>query len=133
MTNTHKYETPLASVRGLGSAKTGTEHWWHQRLTSFALVPLTLWLVWSLISVISGGSYQDVMAWVATPLNATLLLLFVGVTFHHTIAGLEVVVEDYMHCECVKIATLTLIKFLGYGLTTACIYSIFRISFLAGA
>lgn len=132
MTHQTKFEAPLASVRGLGSAKTGTEHWWHQRLTSLALIPLTLWLLFSLVPLLPDATYGDMVHWFSSPLNAVLLMMFIGVTFHHTMAGLEVVFEDYMHCHCLKAICIFLMKFLGYGLTTACLYAVLKVSFLAG-
>ena len=85
--------TPLSEVRGLGSAKEGTHHWWHQRLTALALIPLGIWFVISLI-VFTGASHAEVAAWMGHPVNAGLLLLLIATTFYHLKLGLQVVIED---------------------------------------
>ena len=91
-----KFRTPLSHARGLGSAQEGTGHWWAQRLTAIALVPLTLWFVWSVIGLM-GADYQTVHDWVAQPMNAGLLLVFIYATFYHSMLGLQVIIEDYVH------------------------------------
>ncbi len=101
--------TPLARVRGLGSARDGTKHWWFQRLTAIALVPLSLWLVASLIANID-ASYAEVVAWVRSPAVTALLLMVVMFVFYHAQLGLQVVIEDYVHLESAKIAILVLVK-----------------------
>ena len=121
-------ETRLAKVRGLGSAKDGTHHWWAQRLTAVALVPLTLWFAIS-VAGMTGGGYEAAAAWVADPVNTILLLLLVAATFHHLQLGLQVVVEDYMHAEGMKIATLMLVKFASAILAVASGYAVLRVAF----
>jgi len=101
--------SPLARVRGLGSAKEGTGHWWSQRLTALALIPLTLWFTAS-IAALAGADYETMRAWIGSPLVATLLLLLLAATFYHSYLGLQVVIEDYIHSEGVKIATLLSVK-----------------------
>lgn len=103
------FRTPLGRVRGLGSAKDGTGHWWMQRLTALALVPITVWFVISVIGM-AGASYAEFSAWLANPLVAGLFLILIAATFYHAVLGLQVVVEDYLHNEGVKIATLLVIK-----------------------
>ncbi len=87
--------SPLARVRGLGSAKGGTHHWWVQRLTSIALVPLVLWFAAS-VAPLAGASHAEVVAWLASPVPAVLTIFLVVVVFHHLKLGLEVVIEDYV-------------------------------------
>ena len=94
-TNAAVMRTPLGRVRGLGSAKSGTHHWWMQRVTSIALLPLTLWFVVSMLSL-AGASFAQTRAFLAWPVNAVLMLALIGLTFHHIAAGLQVVVEDYV-------------------------------------
>ncbi|MEQ8246488.1 MAG: succinate dehydrogenase, hydrophobic membrane anchor protein [Alphaproteobacteria bacterium] len=101
--------TPLGRVRGLGSAKEGTQHWWHQRVTALALVLLSLWFVVSLI-VMTGASYDEVRAWIGHPVVTGLLLLTIGFTFYHLKLGLQVVIEDYVHSEMIKVASLMLMS-----------------------
>ncbi len=106
------YRTPLARVRHLGAAKDGTHHWWHQRVTSIALVPLAIWFVISLIPLV-GASYSEAAAWAGHPVVAALLILLLVAMFYHMALGLQVVVEDYVHHEGAKIATLLAIKFVS--------------------
>jgi len=104
--------TPLGRVKGLGSAKQGTLHWWQQRLTAIVLAPLSLWLVFSLVSIMSLG-YAAVTLWMRKPINAVLLLIFILALFHHTQLGLQVVIEDYVESEGQKLACIILVKFLA--------------------
>ncbi|MFY9288471.1 MAG: succinate dehydrogenase, hydrophobic membrane anchor protein [Alphaproteobacteria bacterium] len=102
--------SPLSRVRGLGSAGHGTEHWWLQRLTSLALIPLSLYVVASFFIYVVFGSYEGSIYWLRSPINAAFVILFILVGFHHAVSGLQVVIEDYIHCECAKIASLLLVK-----------------------
>lgn len=101
--------SPLGRVRGLGSAKEGVGHWWTQRLTSLALIPLTLWFAASLAAM-TGADHAAVAAWVGSPLTAGLLLLLIVVTFHHAYLGLQVVIEDYVHHEGWKLTLLLTVQ-----------------------
>ncbi|MCF4165765.1 succinate dehydrogenase, hydrophobic membrane anchor protein [Zavarzinia compransoris] len=119
--------SPLGAVRGLGSAKDGTHHWWLQRVTAIALVPLTIWFLASLV-VLSGSSYEVFTAWVAQPLVAVLLGLFVGVGFWHLKLGAQVVIEDYIQAESTKIIVSMLVNFATVLLGAAAIFSILKIA-----
>jgi succinate dehydrogenase / fumarate reductase membrane anchor subunit len=99
----------LGRVRGLGSARGGTAHWWAERLTSIALVPLTLWFILAALHL-SGLSRADVAHWAANPINAALLVALVLATFHHMQLGLQVVVDDYVHQEGARMAAILAIK-----------------------
>ncbi len=112
--------TPLGEARGLGSAKEGTHHWWHQRLTAIALIPLGVWFVISLI-VFTGAGHAEVIDWMGRPVNAGLLLLLIGATFYHMKLGLQVVIEDYVHTEWRKLTTLVVASFgcIAVGLAAA--------------
>lgn len=99
----------LGRVRGLGAAKSGTAHWWAERLTSVALVPLTLWVLYAMLHL-SGLARADVAHWAANPINAALLVALVLVTFHHMQLGLQVVVDDYIHVERTRMLLLLAIK-----------------------
>jgi len=103
--------TPLARVLGLGSAKEGVGHWWWQRMTAIAMVPLGIWFVLSLISLV-GTEYEAATAWLQSPLNAALFLFFVLAVYWHAALGLQVVVEDYIHTEWLKMTLLISIKML---------------------
>lgn len=93
-----RLQSPLGRVRGLGSAKGGTHHWWMQRVSSMALLPLTLWFTYG-VATLSGAPYERVISWIAHPFHAVLLLLFIGIGFQHTASGLQVVIEDYVRPE----------------------------------
>ena len=114
-----KLRAPLATARGLGSAKEGTHHFWNQRLTAIVLVPMTLWIMISLVRM-TNVDYATVTQWIAAPLNAVLLLIFLLALFYHALLGVQVVIEDYIHSEWQKIACLILVKFtiLLTGLTS---------------
>lgn len=110
---TPSLRTPLARVRSLGSAKDGTEHWWLQRLTAIALIPLTLFVLNGFFTYVVFGTYDGAVYWLRSPFSATLVILFVGVGFHHASSGLQVVIEDYIHCECAKLTAIIAVKFLS--------------------
>ena len=119
--------SPLARVRGLGSAKEGVAHWWAQRLTAIALVPLVIWFVAS-VCAMTGADYAAVHAWVGTPLVSILLVLLTIAVFHHAQLGLQVVIEDYVHSEWLKIASIVLVKFAAVALGVAAVFSIVKIA-----
>lgn len=112
--------TPLGRVRGLGTAKDGTHHWWLQRLTAIALVPLTIWFVISLLQVF-GMSRIEVARWIRSPSAAAPMALFLIAAFWHLKLGLQVVIEDYVHHEgwklgLVVVMNLLVVAFAGTGL-----------------
>jgi succinate dehydrogenase / fumarate reductase membrane anchor subunit len=103
------FRSGLGRVRGLGAAREGVRHWWAQRVTAAALVPLTLWFVASLV-LLAGADHATVTAWIARPFNTVLLLCLVGATFWHASLGLQVVIEDYIHSEGPRLAALLAAK-----------------------
>ena len=120
--------TPLKKTRGLGSAKNGTNHWWVQRLTSVTLIPLTLWFVFSILSF-GATDYNQAIIWAGEPHNSVLLLMLVIITFHHSQLGLQVVIEDYIHCEIIKICSLIGMKFLNFAFAVTGCFAILKIAF----
>ena len=120
--------SPLGRVRGLGSAKTGTEHFWAQRVTAVALIPLTLWFVYSILAL-GNGDHAVASAWMQSPLNAVLLLLLIVATFHHMQLGLQVVIEDYIHVEYMKIVMLVIVKGASLLLGVAAAFAVLKVSF----
>src|ERR1019366_3380257 len=114
--------SPLGRARGLGSARAGSRHWWAQRLTSVALVPLTLWFIWSIMHL-TGASQADVADWLASPVRLALLLALIAATFHHLQLGMQVVIEDYVPQEGVKLAAVLAIKGLCILLALICAIS----------
>ena len=103
--------SPLSRVEGLGSAKDGTGHWWSQRITAVALIPLTLWFVFSLVTL-PALDYDTVHLWLSVPITGFLAVLFVAVTAYHSYLGTTVIIEDYVHSAGIKVLTLTTLKFL---------------------
>ena len=120
--------TPLARVRGLGSAKDGVGHWWAQRLTAIALIPLVVWFAISLI-MLSGADYTVVRAWIGSPLVMMLLILTIGVGLHHGQLGLQVVIEDYVGGDGWKLALIVIVKFIAVLIGLGAIVAILRIGF----
>ncbi|MAF97148.1 MAG: succinate dehydrogenase, hydrophobic membrane anchor protein [Micavibrio sp.] len=120
-------KTPLARARGLGAAGHGSDHWMAQRITAFANVPLVIWFVYSLVSL-KGADYVSFTTWLAEPVNAILAILFIISNFYHAALGLQVVIEDYIHCEVMKTVKLVVMKLVLFGLGTAAIFSILKIA-----
>jgi succinate dehydrogenase / fumarate reductase membrane anchor subunit len=120
--------SPLGRVRGLGSAKEGVHHWWQQRLTAVALVPLSLWLIVSLLGL-SGSAYADFAAWVQSPINATLLILALAMLFHHAQLGVQVVIEDYVADHALRLVGVVAVKFACAALAVLCIVSVLVVAF----
>ena len=120
------YRTPLGRARGLGSAKHGAGHWISERITSIALVPLSLWAVCAAMGLSKTG-YEGAVAWLHAPVNAVLAVLLLGVGFQHMHAGLRVVVEDYIHTPMSKSGLLLINLFvcaLGAALSIFCILKV---------
>jgi succinate dehydrogenase / fumarate reductase membrane anchor subunit len=111
--------SPLGRARGLGSARSGSKHWWAQRLTSIALVPLTLWFIWSILRL-TNASQGDVAEWLSSPVRMALMLALIVATFHHLQLGMQVVIEDYVPQEGIKLAAVLVIKALCVLLALIC-------------
>jgi len=121
--------TPAAKVRYLGSARSGTAHAWHMRLTSLALVPLTIGFVWVVLMAV-GKDHGTVRAILGQPIAAVLLLLFVPTSVYHMMIGMQTIIEDYVHNEHVKAFTLFANMFFSAIVGVACVYAILRLSFV---
>ena len=111
--------TPLKRVRALGSARSGVGHWWWERLTAVALIPLCLWFVW-LVLRLPHLDFASAHVVVATPWNTLLLILFTAVGFWHGQLGLQVIIEDYVHTRWIELTLLIAIKFLAVIGALAC-------------
>lgn len=120
--------SPLGRVLGMGSAKDGTGHWWSQRVTAVALVPLTLWFVISLLGL-PGLDYDTVHDWVSLPLHGFLASITVAVLAYHSYLGTNVIIEDYVVSNGTKIASLLLLRFAYVLVGGACIFAILRMAF----
>ena len=120
--------TPLARARGLGSAKDGVGHWWAQRLTAIALIPLVVWFAISLV-MLSGADYTVVRAWIGSPLVMMLLVLTIAVGLHHAQLGMQVVIEDYVGGDGWRLALIVIVKFIAVLFGLGAIVAILRIGF----
>jgi succinate dehydrogenase / fumarate reductase membrane anchor subunit len=121
------YRTPIAKVRGLGAARSGLQHWKMQRLTAISNVLLVLWFMFSAMAL-SGSGYDQVRAWLASPVTASLVVLLIISTFYHARLGLQVVVEDYVHHEGARLASLVAIALIVLALAVACIVAVLTVA-----
>jgi succinate dehydrogenase / fumarate reductase membrane anchor subunit len=121
------YRTPIAKVRGLGSARSGLQHWKMQRLTAISNLLLVLWFIFSAMAL-SGSGYDEVRAWLASPVTASLMVLLIISTFYHARLGLQIVVEDYVHHEGARIASLVAIVLIVLALAVACIVAVLSVA-----
>lgn len=120
--------TPLKRVRGLGSAKEGTGHFWHQRLTGVANVPLTLFFV-GLIVALNGASYEATRAALANPFVTLILALMLVSALYHMRLGMQVIIEDYVHGEGAKLACLVLNTFFTVAVGAMSLFALLKIAF----
>ena len=120
--------TPLSRAIGLGSAKEGVEHWWRERITAIALVPLCLWFVAEIIRH-AGADRVELIAWLKHPIPAVLMVLLLATTFHHTALGLQVVVEDYVGHEGARLGLIVAIRLLCVLVAVLGIFAVLRLAF----
>src|SRR5215470_18113820 len=120
---TTRMRSPVGRAIGLGSAKEGVEHWWLQRITAVALVPLTLWFVIAIVRL-SGADVDTVRDWAGRPLPAILLALLLIATFWHASLGLQVVIEDYVHADLAKLGLVIVVRLVCFALTVAGIFAV---------
>ncbi len=120
--------TPLGRVRGLGSAKSGTEDFWLQRITAIASIPLTIAGLFLVISL-TGRTYPAVKQTLGSPLVAVLMMLFVIALALHMKIGVQIVIEDYVHDKMQKLTLITINNFFAWTVGLACIFAVLKISF----
>jgi succinate dehydrogenase / fumarate reductase membrane anchor subunit len=120
-------QTPLARVQGLGAAHSGTGHFWRQRIGAVVLVPLSIWFACSALGLI-GADRNAAAAFLAQPVNAIAMALFVIAALNHMALGVQVVIEDYIHDEGPKIALLMLNNFFSWIVGAACLFAIVKIA-----
>ena len=120
--------TPLNRVLGLGNAKGAAEHWWLQRMTAVALLPLGLWLAFELLTL-RNFSYASVVGWVREPVTSILLILLVVAVGYHSALGVQVVIEDYVTGKGSRAATLMASTLAHVGLTIAAVFAVLKIAF----
>ena len=122
-----KLRSPLNNALGLGTARHGFSHWWWQRLSAVALIPLSVWFIWSILGLI-GAEYDVALTWLQSPLQASLLLLFVLVSLFHGQTGIQVVVEDYVHTGWLSMTILLLVKGASLLLAAIALICILRVT-----
>ena len=119
--------SPLSKVLGSGSAKEGTEHWWMQRVTAVAMALLGTWFLWSLAGI-TAFTQADLVAWVGQRANAIMLLLLSITLAWHSMLGVQVVIEDYVHGSAMKVLALMLNKFTHVLLATAAVLAVLKVA-----
>ncbi|MBV8978657.1 MAG: succinate dehydrogenase, hydrophobic membrane anchor protein [Alphaproteobacteria bacterium] len=125
-------ETPLHRVQGLGPAHAGVKHFWRERVTAAALVPLSIWFAWAVLGLV-GANEPQVLTFLArssfgVPLNAILLGAFIVIMVYHMALGLQVVIEDYVHGEGAKIFLLLATRAFGVAIVAVCVYALLSIA-----
>jgi len=121
-------QDPLARAKGHGSAKEGTDHWWHQRLSSLLLIPLTIWVVLAIFHLVR-ADYAAASAFIGHPVHAAFALVLVITVFYHTKLGLQVIVEDYVHLTWLEVSLQLLIKLFALAGSLVGAIAIFKVAF----
>lgn len=130
MSNKASISTPLKRARGLGAAHSGTHHFWVQRLSALALIPLTIWFIGALVTRVVDHDAAAVQLWLHGPLTALVLAALIVALFLHAKLGIQTIIEDYVHCEGKKIFTLLLLNVLIYGFGAASLMAIAHLHFV---
>ncbi len=132
--NGNDLRSPLAKVRGLGSAKFGTGHFIVERVTALALVPLSIWFVIGLLtSILGDDSPQAISDWLHSPINATCMALFVVFGFVHSMYGVRVIIEDYISCNVMKHLLLIVNQGMHILLGMLALISVLKLHFMPAA
>ena len=124
----HRYRNPLSVARGLGSSNDGLGHWWKQRLTSIALMPLVLWFVVSMIAL-AGQDRAHVLNWLHSPLHAVVFSLFLIVSLYHANLGLQKIYEDYVQVRWLQLSSRIATNFAAVLLGFAGVFALLRQAF----
>ena len=120
-------ETPLHKVEGLGSSHSGVTHFWRQRITAAALVPLSIWFIVSILGLI-GANSANAAAFLQHPLNAILMAGFVVITLYHMTLGLQVVIDDYVYVNWQKLTLMLLMRAFALATGATSLFAILRIA-----
>ena len=120
-------QTPLHKVQGMGASHSGTGHFWRERVTSVALIPLTLWFGYVMIGL-TGTNEVTMVQFLAHPWNALLMAAFAVTALYHTSLGLQVVIDDYVHTSGMKIFLLVLVRFAVIAIIATCVFALIRIA-----
>ena len=130
MTSRSPFTGALAKVRALGSARDGTHHWWMQRMTALALIPLSGWFIYSLLLLVTSAGLPQVAEWLAAPFPAIAMLLLVSAMFYHAKLGMRVIIEDYVHTHKTKILMLLINSAAMWVLWLMSVLAIVKLHFL---
>lgn len=130
MKSSNSIRTTLKAARGLGSAHDGTRHFWLERISALALIPLSVWFIVELVGLLLGADRSAVVYWLRDPVSALLLASFVFALFFHSKLGIQVIVEDYVHHEGKKLALLLVSSAAHFLLGFAALASIARLHFI---
>lgn len=122
-----KFRSPLTVAKGFGSAKEGTHHFWMQRVSAVALVPLVLWFCFSL-AMMPTASYETVVSWMQSPFNAVMLILCIFASFWHLAQGLQVIMEDYISNHHIRMVSILIMKLLCFFFAALGIFSVIKIA-----
>lgn len=122
-----KFRSPLSVAKGMGSAKEGTHHFWMQRVTAVALVPLILWFCLSL-AMMPEATYAEVVSWMKSPFNAVMLILSIFASFWHLAMGLQVIQEDYISDNNIRMVSILIMKLLCFFFAALGVFSVIKIA-----
>lgn len=120
-------QTPLSRVEGLGAAHSGTGHFWRQRMTAVAMIPLAIWFAVVVLGLV-GGTEAQTVGFFQRPLNAGLMAAFVVIALYHMVLGLQVVIDDYIHADGAKIFLMLLNRAFGLVVGVTCLLALLRIA-----
>lgn len=123
-------QSKLKRVKGLGSAHHGVQHWWLQRVTAVALLPLSLWFTSALVTIMLSPNVVKVATWFASPVNAVVMVMFLVAMFWHAKLGVQVVIEDYVKCPVKKYGLLLLSGFICFIFASLSILAVLKLHFL---
>lgn len=119
--------SPLAKAKGLGASGDASHHFWVQRISALSMIPLVIWICIS-IAFLPEATYANVVAWLQSPFNGIVTLLFVIISFYHAQLGLQVIIEDYVSSHSTRLFGVLFIKFLSYFLMAASVYAVIKVT-----
>ncbi len=128
--NSSNLQSKLKRVKGLGSAHHGVQHWWMQRVTAVALIPLSLWFTGSLVTAMLSPNVVKIATWFASPVNAIVMVMLLVAMFMHARLGIQVIVEDYVKCPVKKYGLLLLNTFVCFAFAALSILAVLKLHFL---
>ena len=122
-----KFRSPLSVAKGHGSAKSGTHHYWMQRVTAVALIPLVIWFCFSL-AMMPEATYETVVDWMKSPFNSVMLILCMVASFYHLSLGLQVILEDYVSNKHINMVSMLVMKLACFFFASLGIFSVIKIA-----